>query len=1687
MTAGPDLAVIVDDGLTQAEGDVINYDQTGPYDASLISGASALNITSANNGSAGNYTVYEDMSITNPSGNCVNVNGAQYIILRNMQIDDCLNGIVLTNTNNIIIEHVEISNAGDVNISSGFGGGILGTNADQVVVRRTHVADTRSLQSTNSNFFRLNAIYFSGGSDQVVVEHSTYRNRVGAHFVQYSGNGVMSNSSIVGNAGQLISGNSQAHDIINAYSSGGSNGDRLDITDNLLLDNGPSTVSTGVIVGDANINGTAYDYTNVSDNILLNTGLVAVNIYDGSHHIVDNNIMRSEAFAWSDRAMSLRQYTNGGTCDSNTISNNRMNFISGGLYGNNGQHYGVYNLPSKPCTNTTNTGNVGHIDNAPDTSIADDLYLGNHSFDVTFTNNGNAPIGGFDITNTPAADDNYRFNYMYFNRADNPSYQDGRLTSTEDDLTNSWTGGCIQPGDSVFMTVVGHVFEDSGAVLRNDTSITGIRDCSGASLTDLDTSNDACYDTTQVGGSNVAGAAAQDCTLATNNTPTQINLSNSSINENNSPNATIGTLTTTDPDTSDTHTYSLATGTGDTDNASFTLSGTNNNTLNITPATDHETKSSYSVRIQTDDGNGGQYQQAFTVTINDVNETTNSLYYVSPNGSGVSTNSSSPGGVADTITAMCSGGSSPDAGDEIVFIDGTYNTSSSAINTDGRSIEINNKNCGTASDPIVLRAQNDQLALIDIDITAPPYSNDGGAFLVSDSSHIAIRNFSIDGNQAASLRWGNGIIVDDSHHVEFAGNHVVDVVGGGVSTLQSTHVKIMNNDFERNGWLHPLCSSNISMFESHNPNDYPNDSDGYANYIVGNRIYSSDNTNFSGCYNSQPSDGNCIILDVNNEIEHYQERTLVANNVCADNGGRGLQSLSSSHIDFVNNTVYQNAQTTQPVNGELMVTCDNRDSGVGAQDINYIGNVVWKNSAYASVYTAQFNSGNDCPLGVDFQNNVFINDNTSSSVFVGGVTMATTTNAADLDNCGSDNLVSVSPAQAGFTNPTDMLSTANFDISASSILIDRGCPALGGIVLDIDGQARQAGLGTDVGAHEYQPSVSDTTPPAISLNGADPQQIIQGNSYIEQGATATDDTDGNITGSIVIDASAVNTSVIGSYSVTYNVQDAAGNNASQQTRTVDVIAPASDTTPPQITLQGANPQQITQGTSYTELGATASDDTDGNITTSIIIDDSAVDTNTQGSYNVTYNVTDTAGNSAPQQTRTVNVVAAPDTTPPQITVQGNNPFTLTQGNAYTDPGATATDSIDGDITSSITNNISAVNPNINVPGQYTITYNVQDTAGNSANQRARIVNVVAPTPSNQAPTDITISTNTIQEPTTTTTPFTIGTFTTTDPDGSDTHTYSIVPGTGDEDNSLFTLLNLNQDTLALTISPDYEAPQDTNTDNIYNVRIMTDDNNGGQYEEALQITITNNVADDPDTDGVDTATEDASPNTGDYNNDGTADSTQNNVATLPNTKATSTAPTPTAGNPSRYVALSSPAGTTLDNVVINTEAELPTQDTTRDYPLGIFSFNIDNVTPGSTQTVTITLDQEYPTSTTDTWTWVKYNNTTNQYTPVPASANLTYNTTTVGSDTVTIVTYDLTDGGVLDEDNTANGTIVDPIGPSVLADTTDTDTIADSGAGDTDSLEDTGVGVVGIVLVGLSLSAVSFYAVSMSGVKRYRV
>ncbi|MDC1022812.1 SUMF1/EgtB/PvdO family nonheme iron enzyme [bacterium] len=157
-----------------------------------------------------------------------------------------------------------------------------------------------------------------------------------------------------------------------------------------------------------------------------------------------------------------------------------------------------------------------------------------------------------------------------------------------------------------------------------------------------------------------------------------------------------------------------------------------------------------------------------------------------------------------------------------------------------------------------------------------------------------------------------------------------------------------------------------------------------------------------------------------------------------------------------------------------------------------------------------------------------------------------------------------------------------------------------------------------------------------------------------------------------------------------------------------------DTANPELELFGGAGITREAGQAWAEPGAAGHDARDGNLTASITVT-GTVDMNTTGTYILTYSVADAAGNEA-NASRTVTVV---DTTNPVLTLLGDANMSQAKDSAWVDPGATASDSLDGNLTSSITITGTV---DVNTTGVYTLTYSVSDGASNEANA-TRTVNV----------------------------------------------------------------------------------------------------------------------------------------------------------------------------------------------------------------------------------------------------------------------------------------------------------------------------------------------------------------------------
>jgi hypothetical protein len=242
-------------------------------------------------------------------------------------------------------------------------------------------------------------------------------------------------------------------------------------------------------------------------------------------------------------------------------------------------------------------------------------------------------------------------------------------------------------------------------------------------------------------------------------------------------------------------------------------------------------------------------------------------------------------------------------------------------------------------------------------------------------------------------------------------------------------------------------------------------------------------------------------------------------------------------------------------------------------------------------------------------------------------------------------------------------------------------------------------------------NVRDTTDPVITLNGSDSVTVELGSTYIDAGAVVTDNQQG-LTATITFND--VDTSNVGTYTVTYSVTDL-GSNTVTKSRTVIV----RDLSRPVITLNGASPLTIESSfTPYLDQGASVADNQTAQI--NAVIDSSNVVPNIPNTYFVTFNATDAEGNVAVTVTRIVIVV---DTVKPEITLLGgdmlDNSQTIVAGNPYVELGSTVSDIQQGLIAV-----VDSSGVNTNIVGVYDVFYNVTDSSGNVADTVVRSVEVV---------------------------------------------------------------------------------------------------------------------------------------------------------------------------------------------------------------------------------------------------------------------------------------------------------------------------------------------------------------------------
>lgn len=216
----------------------------------------------------------------------------------------------------------------------------------------------------------------------------------------------------------------------------------------------------------------------------------------------------------------------------------------------------------------------------------------------------------------------------------------------------------------------------------------------------------------------------------------------------------------------------------------------------------------------------------------------------------------------------------------------------------------------------------------------------------------------------------------------------------------------------------------------------------------------------------------------------------------------------------------------------------------------------------------------------------------------------------------------------------------------------------------------------------------------LKLNGEATQEIAAFSEYKDDGAVARRGKE-DLTGEIQTEGK-VDVKKPGTYVLTYRLTY--GSKEYTVERTVTVV----DQEAPKLTLKGQKKMTVSLQSLYHEPGFTAKDRCDGKLTKQVKVKKTVED----NVMTLHYTVQDKAGNKAEAK----RVVTIRDEVPPEIVLKQGNLY-IPLGGEFTEPGYSATDDADGDVTDSVKRSGSIDTART---GSYTLTYTVSDRAGNQA-------------------------------------------------------------------------------------------------------------------------------------------------------------------------------------------------------------------------------------------------------------------------------------------------------------------------------------------------------------------------------------
>ncbi|GGM90222.1 hypothetical protein GCM10010967_23960 [Dyadobacter beijingensis] len=419
-------------------------------------------------------------------------------------------------------------------------------------------------------------------------------------------------------------------------------------------------------------------------------------------------------------------------------------------------------------------------------------------------------------------------------------------------------------------------------------------------------------------------------------------------------------------------------------------------------------------------------------------------YYVSPAGKDSNDGKSE----ARAFKTVQKGADVAGPGDTVFILSGTYDSKSGVL--------LNIQNSGTADAYITIKALPGHKPRFTASGNVWNAVSINGSYVVLDGIELAGNNANLtyEGAMAAynhHLSGGkdyvsyaafntNAITIGGPkaeskfpHHVAVRNCRVHDFPGGGINAIQADYVTIEDNVVYNNAWYMMYAGSGISILTPFNSDRQT----GYKNFIR-NNVVSGNKTTVPWIQLKRLSDGNGIIIDVNQHAYHHQDaaapsadeaytgRTLVENNVSFNNGGSGIHSFKADHVDIINNTAYHNG-TVMNYPDIFTNQCN---------DVSIINNIMYARDG------GQCNSKPKNPTET-YAFNVYFNGQVG---YMG---------EGDIE------------ADPQFIKPSTDRGSADFQLKSTSPAVNQGNKKAGGFsAKDILGIARPRGAAPDRGAYE---------------------------------------------------------------------------------------------------------------------------------------------------------------------------------------------------------------------------------------------------------------------------------------------------------------------------------------------------------------------------------------------------------------------------------------------------------------------------------------------------------------------------------------------------------------------------------------------------------------------------------------------